>query len=187
MNTLGTPPPPPGLPPSVGRGTTSPIILLMALVGLGAILCLTALVAWAIYKGFDGGRAAAARAETPAAPAPGVRLPAAERDVPHHDVSLLHGCEASDVRAVATGIGDAIEVGAPLYNAGNFAGCYHMYEGAAADVERKLGASCAGPRRALEAGRTRAASLANPSAQAWAMRDAFDGLLDVIERSERGK
>ena len=31
-------------------------------------------------------------------------------------------------------------------------------------------------------GRTRAAKLDDPSAQAWAMRDAFDGLVKVIER-----
>jgi serine protease Do len=61
-----------------------------------------------------------------------------------------------------------------------------MSEGTAADLERKLGPTCVGPARALAAGRTRAASLATPSAQAWAMRDAFDGLMDVISRSAKG-
>ena len=86
---------------------------------------------------------------------------------------------------LADGIDGAISVGAPLYNSGDFAGCYHLYEGTAADIERKLSSACSGPTRALESGRTRAASLSGPSAQAWAMRDAFDGLLDVIERSGR--
>jgi hypothetical protein len=34
----------------------------------------------------------------------------------------------------------------------------------------------------LADGRKRAARLADPSDQAWAMRDTFDGLLDVIRR-----
>jgi hypothetical protein len=79
-------------------------------------------------------------------------------------------------------IARAVEVGAPLYNDGNFAACYHVYEGAAADAERRLGSGCWGPKRALKAGRNKAAKLSDSAAQAWAMRDAFDGLMDVIER-----
>jgi hypothetical protein len=57
-----------------------------------------------------------------------------------------------------------------------------VYEGAALDLERKLGKACKSPQKALADGRKRAASLKASHAQAWAMRDAFDGLLEVIQR-----
>jgi serine protease Do len=175
-------PPPPPSPP---RGGTNPFILLLALMGLGAFLLLGGVAAFLIIRGFDRAREVAAGGESASATSPPAKLPSMERHVPHHAVSLLEGCSEDEVRTVATGIDSAIDVGAPLYNAGNFAGCFHMYEGTAADLERKLGPTCVGPARALAAGRTRAASLATPSAQAWAMRDAFDGLMDVISRSPK--
>jgi serine protease Do len=112
----------------------------------------------------------------------GVSLPAIRRDVPKHPQSILDRCSDAALASVVNGIGEAIEVGAPLYNDGNVAGCYHIYDGAAADLERRLPAACSGPKRALSSGRKKAAALDSPSAQAWAMRDAFDGLLSVIER-----
>jgi hypothetical protein len=163
--------------------------------GLGIV----AFVAFSAYRGFRRGMddAAAERlaatppASAPAddddgppgtAPAPRPALPSVKRHVPSYPLSVLDGCTDGDLHAIAGGIGAAIDVGAPLYNEGNFAGCYHMYEGAAVDLERKLGPACPGPRTALDAGRARAAAKATPSAQAWAMRDVFDGLLDVIAR-----
>jgi hypothetical protein len=110
-------------------------------------------------------------------------LPAVTRHVPHHPLSLLAGCSPGDLQTVTDGIGDAIDVGAPLYNAGNFAGCYHLYDGTASDLERKLPATCPGPSKALEDGRRRAASLPDAGSQAWAMRDAFDGLLELVQRA----
>jgi hypothetical protein len=53
--------------------------------------------------------------------------------------------------------------------------------GTAADLERRLSSACTGPARALATARGYAGSLDDPSRQAWAMRDAFDGLLDVVE------
>ena len=108
------------------------------------------------------------------------------RNVPQVKVSALDGCNAAALDLVLRTISEAIEVGAPLYNSGNHAGCYHIYEGAAADLGRKLPRTCKGPTQVLEAGRTRAASLSTPTAQAWAMRDAFDGVLGVIARKRRG-
>lgn len=175
------PPPPPRSP-----GSTNLVILLLAFVGLGVLLVIGGALAWGISRGFERSREAAV-ASSASAPTPTGKLPPVERRVPHHALSILEGCSADDVRLLASGIDGAIDVGAPLYNAGNFAGCYHMYEGTAADLERKLGGTCTGPQRALEAGRVRAASLATPSAQAWAMRDTFDGLVDVIARSEDDK
>jgi serine protease Do len=107
---------------------------------------------------------------------------APERKVPKHKLSLMTGCDAEATAMLGHGISGAIEVGASLYNQGNFAACYHVYEGAAQDLERRLPKRCSGPKRALAEGRARAAKLDDPSAQAWAMRDAFDGLIDVIQR-----
>ncbi len=107
---------------------------------------------------------------------------APKRDIPKHAVAMLDGCGEGDLRLMVKMILGAIDVGAPLYNSGNVDGCYHIYDGAAADVERKLGLGCRGPKGALAAGRRKAASLQSPADQAWAMRDTFDGLLDVVER-----
>lgn len=112
----------------------------------------------------------------------GTSLPPVARHVPEHSAALLDGCSTGDVDLIVDGIGSAIDVGAPLYNAGDFAGCYHLYDGAAADLERRLSPTCPGPVQALVTGQARAAKLSTPSAQAWAMRDAFDGLLAVTQR-----
>jgi len=109
-------------------------------------------------------------------------LPRPTRNVPHHELTLLDGCGEGDLRLLGDMIGEAIEVGAPLYNDGNFAACYHVYDGASSDAERRLGSGCKGPMRALADGRKKASSLKEPGAQAWAMRDSFDGLIDVIRR-----
>jgi hypothetical protein len=107
-------------------------------------------------------------------------LPQVQRSVPQHDASLIRGCTPEDLQLVEKTIGEAIDVGAPLYNQGNFAACYHIYDGAAMDLERRLSPSCSGPKQALAQGRTTAASRQDPSDQAWAMRDAFDGLLVLL-------
>ncbi len=161
------------------------VVILLALMGVGAVLFGVGLVAWGVSVGFKRALEAASASAEPSVDAPHAKLPPVQRHVPHHALSVLDGCSSDDVRTLASGIDGAIDVGAPLYNAGNFAGCYHMYEGTASDIERKLGETCVGPLQALEAGRTRAATLATPSAQAWAMRDAFDGLIDVIVRSDK--
>jgi hypothetical protein len=114
------------------------------------------------------------------------RLPSVHREVPHHDLKLLAGCSDRDLERAGHIIGEAIEVGAPVYNEQHFAACYHVYEGAALDLEKRLPAACKGPKKAMHDGRARAEKLDDPSAQAWAMRDAFDGLVDVIERKLGG-
>jgi hypothetical protein len=109
-------------------------------------------------------------------------LPDVKRNVPHHNLTVLQGCGEGDLRLLAAQLDGAVQIGAPLYNEGNFAGCYHIYEGASIDAERKLSAACKGPRKALADGRRKAAALKSPPEQAWALRDAFDGLFEVIER-----
>jgi hypothetical protein len=161
------------------------MVVLFVTMGLGALVVLAVGAFLLVYRAERRSRPPPVSASATALPT--AELPAVTRHVPHHPLSLLAGCTASDLQTVTDGIGDAIEVGAPLYNAGNFAGCYHLYDGTAADLERKLPAACAGPSKALEAGRTRAASLGDPGSQAWAMRDAFDGVLEVVERAAGGR
>jgi hypothetical protein len=108
--------------------------------------------------------------------------PDQSRKIPSLPVRVLEGCSAGSIGLMLKSIGEAIDIGAPLYNDGNFEGCYHVYEGAASDLERKLKPTCEKPSRTLAEGRKRAARLSNPSDQAWALRDAFDELLDVIKR-----
>jgi hypothetical protein len=109
-------------------------------------------------------------------------LPQITRDIPHHDVKLLAGCAEGDLELAARIMAEAIEVGAPVYNKRHFAACYHIYEGAALDMEKRLPTACPGPKKAMRDGRLKAQKLDNPAEQAWAMRDAFDGLMEVILR-----
>jgi serine protease Do len=110
--------------------------------------------------------------------------PRPRRSVPHFTLAVLGGCTQDSQKLVVKMIGDAIEAGAPLYNAGKIDACYHVYDGTASDLTRKLPAACKGPARALADAQKYAASLADPGAQAWAMRDAFDGLLELIVRRQ---
>jgi hypothetical protein len=105
------------------------------------------------------------------------------RHVPHLELSALNGCSDTDKRLIVKTLAEAIDVGAPLYNEGKLAACYQIYEGAAADLSQRLPLACRGPKQALSDGRQRAAKLQDPSDQAWAMRDSFDGVLDLLQRA----
>jgi hypothetical protein len=167
-------------------------------IGLGGLLCMS--VVGLFLLGFlyvrERRAAALARYEELAAhqgkgaPSPSEEdhgalpgLPSVSRHVPKHPLSILSGCADAEVSLVEDAIGGAIEIGAPAYNAGDFAGCYETYRSTAVRIENKLSKSCAGPARALAEGRATAAGLPRASDRAWAMRDAFDGLLEVIDRS----
>lgn len=113
-------------------------------------------------------------------------LPAVARQVPTHTVSMLGGCGDAELKILGTRIAEAVAVGAPLYNMGNIAACYHVYLGASLDMETELSPACLGPRRALASARQRAKGSGDANAKAWAMRDGFDGLIDVIERKLAG-
>ena len=110
------------------------------------------------------------------------KLPTVKRSVPVFEVRVLDGCSKQDLDTVETRIGAAIETGAPLYNGGDFDGCFQTYESTAVALERAVGKTCKGPAFALKTGRDQAAKRTTPAERAWAMRDAFDGLLDVIDR-----
>jgi hypothetical protein len=108
------------------------------------------------------------------------------RNIPTHPLRLLEGCSAEDIDGLEAALNASITRGAPLFNDGDVLGCATEYEQTAAGLETTLAASCHGPAGALADGRATAARADGPNARAWAMRDAFDGLLEVIERSRAG-
>jgi hypothetical protein len=186
-NPYGAPPPRQG----IGLGWWLAI-------ALGGLLCMSVLGMLALGFLYVRERRAVAleRAEqlersrrdeaTPSSPGePGARpsLPGVTRHVPRHPLGILAGCSEADVTLVEDSIAGAIEVGAPTYNSGDFAGCYRTYRSTALKIEDRVSKTCTGPARALAEGRATANGLTNASEQAWAMRDAFDGLLEVIDRS----
>jgi hypothetical protein len=110
-------------------------------------------------------------------------VPSVERNVPTHPVRLLEGCSDADLHQVEVAIEEAVRVGVPLYNEGDASGCYDAYESHAHALESALPATCRGPIEELASARRKAAAVATPHARAWVLRDAFDGLIEVIERS----
>jgi len=109
--------------------------------------------------------------------------PPALRNVPTHPARFLEGCSAGDLDALEESLSVSIGRGAPLFNDGDVTGCADEYERAATKLEGLIPASCLGPRRALSEGKATATQLGEPNARAWALRDAFDGIIEVIERS----
>jgi serine/threonine-protein kinase len=73
-------------------------------------------------------------------------------------------------------IEQAIGRGAPIYNAGDHAGCYELYRNVAEDLARRFARPAAVSSR-LSAALGRAAKRDNPTEAAWDMRYAFDDLL----------
>jgi serine protease Do len=105
-----------------------------------------------------------------------------QRAIPEHPTALLDGCSDDDLRMTFQMISEAIEEGAPVYNRGDTQGCYEIYSEAALDLNDSLSDDCMGGREALLDGLERARGIADPADKAWAMRDSFDGLIDVIGR-----
>jgi hypothetical protein len=114
----------------------------------------------------------------PVTPAPAA--PATRPGVVTLDPSVLDGCSDEAILFTASSLGQAINVGAPVYNTGDHAGCYHQYLGTATDLVQRL-PQCAGVRNALSAGIGRAAGATDYTDAAWVMRDTFDSLLAVME------
>ncbi|HET7505770.1 MAG TPA: trypsin-like peptidase domain-containing protein [Kofleriaceae bacterium] len=102
------------------------------------------------------------------------------RRVPMHELTVFDGCSSDDIGEVVHQIGEAIESGAPLYNDGKHEACFRIYEGTAVKFEHD--APCPGVRTAFGDGLLRAGGLSTFKEKAWAMRDTFDGLIDVAKR-----
>ncbi|MBL8920827.1 MAG: trypsin-like peptidase domain-containing protein [Myxococcaceae bacterium] len=106
------------------------------------------------------------------------------RQIPQHPLSLLEGSNMAGLEATTRAIAGAIEQGAPAYNEGDAEKCFKVYQ----QVARQLidaRTDCPGVQTALRDGLARAKGLTDADHRAWALRDAFDGLLSVIEKYMR--
>lgn len=104
-----------------------------------------------------------------------------ERKIPDHPITIWKGCSERDMEDVLKSIGDAIAIGAPLYNkntAEGYEGCFRVYEGTSLKYEKD--AKCAGVRQAFNDGLSRAKNLPSFKEKAWALRDTFDGLIKAF-------
>jgi hypothetical protein len=135
--------------------------------------------AWAMRDAFDGVLAVVEKnvpAAEPAKPAP------RERNVPVLEPSALTDCSADALLHIRSTIANAIGTGAPLFNAGRAGDCYRLYSQAAANLRKEV-SGCAGIKEALRTGAAEAKTLSDDADRAWALRDAFDGVLLVIEKA----
>jgi hypothetical protein len=100
------------------------------------------------------------------------------RHVPEHELTIWDGCKPKDIEDTFKQVESAIESGAPAYNRMNAQGfeeCFRIYEGTGLRMERT--AACKGVRDAFGDGLLRASAITSYKDKAWAMRDAFDGLM----------
>jgi len=134
--------------------------------------------AWAMRDAFDGILVVAAKKLGGASDGTAA---AVSRQVPHYPSTMLDDCRRSEISAIGTGINAAINSGAPLYNSGNVEACYRIYEGAIGDIGRTVN-GCSAAKQALQDGVTNAQSRPDWQGKAWALRDAFDGMLEAIQR-----
>jgi serine protease Do len=105
------------------------------------------------------------------------------RQVPVHAPTIFAECPDDQLGFMVGSLANAIEIGAPRYNQGDHVGCYRMYLGTATDMVSTL-PGCTAVRAALVAGIVRASGLGTYTERAWAMRDAFDGLLEAYQRKK---
>ncbi len=112
------------------------------------------------------------------------------REVPVYPARVLEGCSTEDLALLEEGISMAVAHGAPLCGSdGDMAACVDVYEHSARVLAASLPASCAGPTRALELGASVTGARATPDAaqaRAAALRSAFDGLMEALDRSRAG-
>ncbi len=114
------------------------------------------------------------------------KKPRRRRMVPQHPVALLDGSSAKSLEHVASVLNGAINVGAPAFDKGDLDTCWRLYAETAERLVRDRH-DCPGPMKALQEGLDRARALDDVEARVWAMRDAFDALLMLIEKFSRAR
>jgi hypothetical protein len=109
------------------------------------------------------------------------------RMIPDHPVTIWNGCSEKEMEDVLRSIGDAIAIGAPLYNRAvqgdsdsGYEACFRVYEGTSLKYEKD--APCKGVRTAFGDGLLRAQSMGTYKEKAWALRDTFDGLIKAFQK-----
>ncbi len=93
------------------------------------------------------------------------------------DTTILKNCAKGE--QVEKIIGDAISIGAPLYNSGYHLLCYRVYEWAGYKILYEYGKSCKDMERVLKAAIEKSHGDYSDIEKAWMMRAAFDTILGV--------
>ena len=88
------------------------------------------------------------------------------------------------VNAVDTIIFEAIDIGAPTYNEGNYMGCYRIYEGASYKIIYMYGQQCSRVNDILKTALEKSYGNYSSSEKAWIMRTAFDQILGVPTKTK---
>ena len=96
--------------------------------------------------------------------------------------SLSIKCEKSD--SINFIISEAINIGAPTYNQGNYAGCYRIYEGASYKILYKYSNYCVRVSQILKTAIEKSYGNLTDSEKAWIMRMAFDQILGEPTRTK---
>ena len=91
-------------------------------------------------------------------------------------------CEKTD--SVNTIINEAINIGAPTYNQGNYLGCYRIYEGASYKILYRYANSCIRVSQILKTALEKSYGNFSDSDKAWIMRVAFDEILGEPTRTK---
>ncbi|HEU5056388.1 MAG TPA: S1C family serine protease, partial [Kofleriaceae bacterium] len=100
---------------------------------------------------------------------------------PCHEVGALDLCTPDQVAGAYKAIQDAIALGAPAYDQGHHEACFNIYRDVAVKFESDK-SMCKFIRDAFGQGLLTAETRGNFKDKAWDLRDAFDGILDVIRR-----
>ena len=106
------------------------------------------------------------------------------RQVPSHDVTMVAACPTASLAEAVALLQRTIALGAPLYNQGDHEACARAYADTALALSTQ--SACPGLRAAFADGLARSSTLTSFTEMAWALRDTFDGVLDVIARHATG-
>jgi len=82
-------------------------------------------------------------------------------------------------------IGEAIDIGAPIYNAGSPLGCFRIYEGAAYKLLVTQGEECPDLAAFVRAGLMELNAPGDEGDKAWALRQMFDAIGGQNTRFQR--
>ncbi len=96
-------------------------------------------------------------------------------DQPGFRAELEESC--TELVEIDQTIGQAIAIGAPIYNVGSPLGCFRIYEGAAYKLLYRLEGRCPKARELLRSGLAQAEAELGVEAKAWTLRRAFDAIL----------
>lgn len=109
------------------------------------------------------------------------KKPRRRRLVPQHPVAILDGSSAKGLEHMAAVLSGAINVGSPAFSKGDLDTVYRLYSETAERLVHDRG-DCPGPAKALQEGIDRAKQADDVEGRVFALRDAFDALLMLVDK-----